>query len=272
MIYGRKNYIIILNSLVFFLLAYFFLYVSGQLLKILAGILFDYDILWFYNRVLFVVRDSEWSHDSVKLIYGVKPIFQLISGLVFLIIYMKVRSYNGLLKMFFLWGYLIAFNLFFVSVLLGGFFNFDFGHVLNWSYVKDTGRMIYVFISFSGFLVVGLSNARSILISSNTYFNEMTESARSRFYNNQIFIPFLMGVLIIFLIQLPFRYEQNLFDLVSISGLLIILGLNRLKIRSVPELYFDEEKRIPQINRYYPLILLVIVLLYRIGLGFGVQI
>ncbi|MCF8228018.1 MAG: hypothetical protein K9G58_08110 [Bacteroidales bacterium] len=267
----KRKFAILINSSSFFILAYLFLYVSGQLVTIISGSLFEFDFSWFYYKAQFYISRSDWSHDSVKLIYGAVPVYYLILGIVSLIIYNKSKVYEGILKQFFLWLYLISFTLFLSSLLVGGFVNKGFGHVLRWSYLMDTGRMLHVFLALTGLVFLGYLSGRQILIAANSYFESIKDEEKYVFYLYQILYPFIIGFIIIALIRIPHTGDNSFYDLIILGGFLLAALFIRLKFRFVNDLYFEEEDKKERFSRKLLFLAIIALLVYRIVLDPGIS-
>jgi hypothetical protein len=270
MLNRKTNTGILINSTAFFLLAYLFLYIFGQIITIITGILFEYSSLWYYYKVQYFVAKDEWNYDSVKVIFSAVPIFNLIIGLISLVLYSKVRVYEGILKQFFLWVYLLSFTMLFGSVLIGGFFNLGFGHVLNWSYVMDTGRMLYVLIAIVGLISIGYFSGRQVLIVSNTYLKSIGDKEKFSFFLHQILYPFLIGFAILTILKIQHISYNSYFDVIQLALFLIVALFIRLKMIFVNDLYFEEEKKKTTYSRNLLIIVILLLLIYRIGLSFGI--
>ncbi|MCF8351714.1 MAG: hypothetical protein K9H15_11135 [Bacteroidales bacterium] len=251
--------IIFLNSLVFFLLAYFLVFLIQQFAVALTASLFDYTVLIFHDHYGFILDKTSWTHDSVKLVFSSTPVISLIIGGLFLIVYMKVRIATGLLRQLFYWGYVYAFCFFFGSVFVGGFTNQGFGHVLHWSYVTDTGRMLHAIISLTGLGLIGALNTRSTLLLANSYFKNLTDRNRLKFVLFQTVLPYFAGMLILSLYSLPYDSEREIYHLIVTACMLIPIVITFLKSGEYQELLFDEDKKIIKPGFAYLIYLLVVM-------------
>ncbi len=266
----RKYWIISANSLIFFLFAYYLLSFLQQLTTAILTSSFDITIILFHDQVKFILGDVSWTPDAVKTVFSSGPIMLIILGILFVIVYSKAREYNGMLKLFFLWGYLIAFTMVLGSFLVGGFVRTGFGHVLSWSYVMDTGRMLYFILSMIGIVILGLLSGRNTLLSANTYFNNLLHRDRKKFVRHQLVIPAMAGLILITLLKIPIIEKYEWYELISFACIIIPVLIIYLRTFSFADLYFDEEERFIRINKYYILIFTVLIILYRIVFSYGV--
>ena len=271
-ILNKKNFwVIVINSMVFFLLAYLFIYFIAQLATVVTSSMFDIDTIIYYYRVYYDIDKTQWDFDSVKGVFSAGPIAALFFAIIFLIIYSKVRETDGLLKLFFLWGYLIGFTFFFGSFFLGTVFNRGFGYVLTWSYVMDTGRMFFLILSFIVLIIIGYMSTKSFLFSANSYFNSLNETKRKFFVHSQLTVPYFLGIAIIFLIKIPNNSYNNYYELFQMLSMLIIIIPILLRYNSYQTFYFEENPKTINIGRGYLIFLIVVIFLFRFGLSFGLR-
>ncbi len=208
----NKYFVIFFNGLTILLLAFFIIFIIQQIAIIIAGSLFNFTVSVFHDHTSFIVDKYDWSHDAVKLIYSAAPVISLIFGFIFLVIYQKFRTETGLLRHFFFWGYFYSFCYFFGSILIGGFTNVGFGHVLNWSYIPDTGRMLHTIVGLAGLLFIGLINGRSTLLLANTYFNNLDGTKRARFVLYQLILPFIAASVVLYLYSIPLSSDFQTYN------------------------------------------------------------
>ncbi len=264
----RKFLVIALNSTALFLASYLFLYLVSQAVTVMTAGFFDYPTTVYYYEIYFNISPEAWYHDSVKTIFSSGPLVNLVIGISFLIIYHNIRELPGMFKLFFLWGFLHAVNMLFGAMLVGTLFETGVGHVISWMYVMDTGKLMYSMVSIFVLVMAGLMTTRSFLISANSYFNEINENNRSFFMVPQVFIPYLIGNLILIAIRQPkFIYYDTFVALAMILPVLPVL----ISYRSYHEMYFEEEEKTLRISWVSLLILGGLTLIFRGLLSFGLR-
>jgi hypothetical protein len=124
--------------------------------------------------------------------------------------------------------------------------------------------MVSIFV----LVMAGLMTTRSFLISANSYFNEINENNRSFFMVPQVFIPYLIGNLILIAIRQPkFIYYDTFVALAMILPVLPVL----ISYRSYHEMYFEEEEKTLRISWVSLLILGGLTLIFRGLLSFGLR-
>lgn len=261
--------IIAVNSLAVFILSFFLIFIVSQLTSAISATFFDFSTIMHYDNNYYMVQRDEWYADPVKLIFSTGPVAALLTGLISLIIFSKIRNDAIFFKLFFFWNYVHGFGFFFGGLLIGSLFSMGFGHAIIWSYIRDTGKLVYSMIALVAMVSTGLLSTRSLLITANSYFKKLDKENRRRFVNGQIFYPFLAGNLVLFMFWLP--KSSQYFQMVELSTFFILLPI-LATYRAYKELYFeDEEKQIKLMPRMILLAVLTIVIL-RLVLGIGIPI
>ncbi len=266
---ARKKFAMIaVNSTVLYLGSYLFLFLLGQAVTVIAAGFFDYPTIVYYYEVYFNISPTQWYHDSVKTIFSAGPLFNLVVGVSFLIIYHNIREAEGIFKLFFLWGFLHAVNMLFGAMLVGTLFETGVGHVISWMYVMDTGRLMYSVVSIFFLVLAGLLTTRSFLISGNAYLNEVNHQNRSFLMIPQVFLPYILGNVILILLRQPkFIYYDTFIGLTMILCILPVM----ITYRSYHELYFDEEEKRLRISWPGVFTLVLLLLFFRVVLAQGLR-
>ena len=176
----RKFSFIAINSTTIFLLSYFAFYLLVQAATIVASMLFHYPTTLYYYEIYFNISVEDWYHDSVKTIFSAGPVLALIAGIAFILLFYNKKELTGLFKLFFLWGFLHGISMFFGAMLIGTLFESGIGHVIDWLYIMDTGKVLYSIMSIFMLVVAGFLSIKPFLLSGNTYYQNMTRSNRNR--------------------------------------------------------------------------------------------
>jgi len=265
----RNLYSIAANSTSLFLLSYLFVYMFSLLVTSISGTFFDYSSTIYYYDIYFNIRYDQWYHDAVKVIYVSGPLASLFVGTLLLIIFSYIREDKGLYKMFFFWGFLHSYTMFFGGVLVGTVFGTGMGHAINWSYIMDTGKMVYSIIAIAIFILIGVLSSKSFLISANTYYNNLTGGLKHKFVWAQMVVPFLLGNIMMFAFRMPILKMYYIF--VGITMILVIIP-SWISIRFYPNMFFHEDP--VSIKPSWKLIALAIAvyIIMRILLGVGILI
>ncbi len=265
----RNFYIISLNSTGYFLLSYFVVYMIVQASTIVAALLYHYPTILYYYQLYFNITENQWSHDSVKTIFSAGPLVSLFLGIIFIIIYSRIKEMENRFKLFFLWGFLHLMTMFFGAMLVGTLFDTGLGYVISWMYIMDTGKLLYSIISLFFLVIAGFLVTRSFLVSANSYYNEVTRKNRLSFIFAQILLPFILGNLALIIIRQPIIMYYETY--ISLTMILMIIPI-MVSSGNYPELYFDEQQKKISLSWVIFLILMAVILLYRIGLARGISI
>jgi hypothetical protein len=266
----RLLYLISINSTVFFLLAYFCLFLISQVVTVITASFFHYPTIAYYYEIFFNINPEAWYPDSVKTIFSSGPLVSFVIGISFLTIYSNLHDLTGPYKLFFLWGFLHGVNMLFGALLVGTLFETGIGHVISWMYVTDTGKVLYSIISVFLLVIAGLISTRQFLISGNTYYNEINKTNRTNFIISQILVPYFVGNTFLILLRLPrFIFYDTFIGIALIICIVPVL----MTFRSYNELYFEDEEKKPGIAMKALAVLTAVILIFRgvleIGIHFG---
>ena len=260
---------ITINATALFILSYLFIFFFSMLASAIASTIFDFSSIIYYYNVYFFIRSDEWYADAVKVIFSSGPVAALFLGTLLLIIFSYIREDKGIFKMFYFWGFLHGYSFFFGGLLTGTLFSRGFGHVIIWSYIMDTGKLVYSFISVAVLITIGLLSTKSFLISANSYYTNINKKNSTSFIFAQVVMPFILGTIILTLIRLPKIDEYFIF--VTLTLLLVIIPI-LANYRLYPVLYFEEEKITIKTNLKLFISTIIIIVLFRIILAIGIPI
>ncbi|MBM3405258.1 MAG: hypothetical protein FJY10_10275 [Bacteroidetes bacterium] len=262
----RTSVIITLNSTTYFLIAYLFIFCFVQLVSVIAASSFSIGTVIYYYNIDFLIRSTDWHEDSVRTVYSAGPMAALILGCILSIAYSRVYDIRHPSKLIILWGIVQAFNHFFGAMLSGSLLSEGFGYAIMWMYFMDTHKLLISIIDIVALVLIGILLSKSFIYSANSYFSELLTYNRSYFIRFQVLIPFIVSNLIIVLLKIPEVTTYEIFlNLVAIFLLLPIL-VGQIGFR---DLYFDEEERHFRIDWRAGLFILVLLVAFRIILGFG---
>ncbi len=264
----RDSLSIIINSTAFNLLSYLMVFMLFQFATIIASNMFDIPNTLYYNKIGFNVAPEAWTFDAVKVIYSAGNIILFLISISFLVIIIKTLEFNGLLRLFFLWGLIHS-----ISMLLGSFiigaFNFDgFGIVLSYLYLADTAKMLLLFIGLVLLLATGMAMVKVFLFSANTYFNFLSPAMRPAFRRDQFILPFVISTVFLLVIKYPLSLYETLILIIPAFILMpLFWGIGRY-----PVFYFEETKKSIYISYRLVFITLGLYAVYRVVLGIGINI
>ncbi|MBN2237038.1 MAG: hypothetical protein JW729_05735 [Bacteroidales bacterium] len=268
MVFRRDYLLIALNSLMFFLLAYFIISFIEKLGMAFTAMHFDYQTVLYYYRVEYLVDADAWYADSVKAIFASGPVLALIVATLVLILYSKVYLEDGVLKLLLLWGVFHGFNSILGGALIGALTGKEFGYTIMYLYYTDTGKLIISLLMILLMIVLGSSSVKFWIFTGNTYFNFSTPAKRQPFIVSQVLIPYVVGNLLIFLINQP--KQTGYYVLVNLSLIFMVLPVLLLS-RYHQEYYFDEKPKKIKLSISTLFVAIFLIALYRIGLDYGLR-
>jgi len=259
---------IVINSTAYFILSYLLIYFLQQLTTALVALHFDIKTSIHINYIDFLIRSDSWTFDSVKVIYSVSVVFSLIISIICLIIYIRTIEFDGLLRLFFLWGFIHSINSFIGGILVGALSGEGPGYVLSYVYMSDTAKLFIALLGIFSLLGVGASMVKPMLFSGNSYYNTQQPGVRLRFITQQFYLPFLFGNTILSIARFPVRgYELMLIG----SSVLLLLPLFFMA-STFTEFYFDENPKEISVNWRIVFVTLLALVVMRFGLQYGLRI
>jgi len=201
---------ILLHSTAYYFISYIFILTIFQYVSVSTALFFEIPSIIRYNKIDFLVNTQSWNFDSVKMIFSTGCIAALIFGLVFLVIYIRAMKFEGLLKMFFFWGFIHGLNMFVGSAVLGAFIREGMGYVYEWMYFKETEKMLLLFIGLTIMMGTGSLMVRPMYLSANSYFNTCKPEIRGTFRKYQFLFPYLVSTPLLILLRTPLSIYETL--------------------------------------------------------------
>jgi len=267
-IFKRDQLVISTHSLLLFIVSYLFIEFFANLSMGITSLLFEYKTVIYYYKIEFLVDYDAWFADSIKTIFAAGPVIALIIAVLSLIIYSLVYLESGILKTLLLWSIFHGTNKIIGGTLVGNLLGSGFGYVIMYLYYSDTGKLIMSLLMIMTSVIIGTVSTKYWIMSANSYYKFSKPSGRKLFIISQVFIPFLLGVPIIWLINQPEVLRYN--TLVNISMIFMVLPPVLLN-QFYQEFYFEDKKK--NINWSYRIIIFSIVFIasYRILLGIGLR-
>ncbi len=259
---------IIINSTAFYLLSYLLVYMLFQITTSIVSTAFDIPNTLFYNRIEFNVRPEVWTFDSVKVVFSSGYVLLFLISISFLVVIIKALELNGMLRLFFLWGFIHSISILFGSFIMGAF-NFEgFGIVLSYLYLVDTAKMLLLFAGFLLLIAIGMAMVKPLLFSANIYYNYLSPEMRPKFRRDQFVLPFVNSTIILVLLKYPTSLYETLMLLIPFFIFMpLFWGIGRF-----PVFYFEETEKSIKLNYRLVILTLGIIILYRVVLGLGINI
>lgn len=265
---NKKSAIIIIHSVSYNILSYLIILILFQAITVVSAQYFEIPTLVHYNKMEFLVTTQSWTFDSVKMIFSSGAILAFLFGLICLGIFIKAMSLEGMLKMFFFWGFVHGLNMFVGSMVLGAFLYEGMGYVYAWMYLQDTAKM---FLLFSGLVIMigsGTLMVRPMLLTANSYYNYSKAEMRNEFKREQFLYPYLISTVILILARLPLSIYEML--LIITPGFILLPLFSNMHKFTI--FFFDEKERIIKLNMKLMVIAILLLVSFRVFLGIGIKI
>ena len=271
------KYCITVNSLVYFLIAYYFVVFSYNLFSMVLAKALGFDVELFYYG--FTHSGKAWTTSDTILVFFVGNALTLIVAILFERLYKKQRKYSKGIKMLFLWIYLISIIWFLGNIIVGAFFNFGIGAAVRAYRIPFFLRLLFAMISIYLLLFLGWKAQKHVRISANLYYPRLLRGDTLKFLFSQIALPSLLGIIIIMLLKIPHLAMYHFVDIYLLLTIVFFLGGLFYKYKSHGSMVFkayDSDKLKLKRRKckiaYLPLIIAIIVLAaVRFGLMNGVN-
>ena len=216
---------IIINSTVYFVMAYLFVVFSYNLFAIwISTTWFGFDAKLFFHG--FKMTGAAWNRDNMVIIFFFGNSITLLIGFIFDWLYRRQRKYKRGIKLFFMWTYIIAYSWFLGNIMVGALFNFGIGTALLAFRVPFFLRVALSLLSILTLFFIGHRAQKGIKVSANLYYKRLAKGAINGFLLNQTVYPALIGIAILVLYKIPNIDQYKYMDWLVLSSVVFyILGL-----------------------------------------------
>lgn len=272
---SKFNVCIAVNSLVYFLIAYYIVVFSFNLFSMVLANWLGFDVELFYYG--YVWSGKEWTTDYTIIVFFVGNSLTLLFAVIFERLYRNQRKYAKGIKLLYLWIYLIGIMWFLGNVIVGSIFNFGIGAALRAYRIPFFLRAILAAISVGVLLYLGFKAQKHVRVSANLYYQKLAKRAHRNFLLQQIVIPTIIGIIIIILLKIPYLGMYNYADVaVLLTMAFFVAGLFYKQNKWVSITFKnhgvkDTTHKSKNCNfSYFPMVIMFIVLaIVRIGLMDG---
>lgn len=219
-------WIIVFNSLVYYMLAIFTVIVTSNLFALILGTYNDFAGKLFYYGFIINPSDGHWSHDDVALIFMFGTMYSLFFAILFERLYKWRRSKKGNIKLYLFWCYILSITWFLGNIIVGAFSNYSVGAVMDVLRLPMAIRiMIAIAVMFLLFFL-GRISRKHALISGNMYFRHVHSDKNVWLVKAQLLFPAFLGIIAYFIFRTPHQAEYQFRDsLVHMTVFIFILGV-----------------------------------------------
>ncbi len=252
-----------------YLTSFVLLYCINQFFTAYIGTTYDLDSIIYYWGVRTQPQSGIWIKRGIIVTYSAGPLLLLALGLIFRRLHsVYLRKMRGMLKLFFNWLYLHAFLFFFGATIVGVILGQGFGHALLWAFIPYPMLLFLAIMSLAFLVFIGMASTRSFLQNAQT--SDLLEegSNRIRFIMAVSVFPYITGSVFLFLLRYPenTRLDVSLW-LMMIPVLIPVLSF----ANAVRKVSIVRDLEVVNINWRFIAICVTVLLGYRIGLMYGVE-
>lgn len=230
-------FVSLINSTIAFMIAYLMVYLTFQFVTIGVASYFQIETDLFFYKVSFLALTSSpyWNFPSVKTIFSSGPFISLFMGIIYFVIYyFFVKNKPGLLKLVIVWAGIHSFNRFFGDFVAGvvalkfsdKFLGFIYA--ANWMYISENLKNILALVSLVILVIIGFFSTRYFLSTAFSRYFLFNRRMKFLFKFYNVFIPALIGTVLIMIIKLPLFSSKEMLDVFSYNLYEIIIYLTLL--------------------------------------------
>jgi len=212
------------NSTLAFFISFFFINYVFQFITAIICSAYSIPTVLYYFDIVYQVGpySTLWNRFNIILIYGSAPFFSLFLSVVFYQLYKLSAKKFKYLRIYFLWGMINAFNFFFGAYIVGAITREGFIYFTEWlffSYMFDIEEIVFLVCCLIALVSIGYFTSDFFLSSA---VNRDLISFKNKVYYKfaQIFLPWLSGVLLLVVFNIPNITFYNI--LMYLSLLLVI--------------------------------------------------
>jgi hypothetical protein len=223
---GTDFWIIVFNSVLYYLLALFTVLVSSNLFSLLLGHYNNFQGRLFYYGYIIKPIDGYWSDDDIALIFMFGTMIALLSAIFFERVYKRIRKYKYHIKLYFLWSYILSIVWFVGNIIVGSYSSFSVGSVMSSLHLPMAVRIMISIVFMFLLLFLGRISRKHVLISSSMYFRHLHSDKNVWLVKAQLLFPAFLGIVTYFIYRIPHQADYQFRDLlVHMTVFIFILGV-----------------------------------------------
>jgi len=260
-----------INSTAIYILAFLFIYIIYQVATVLVASHFNIASTLFFYGIRWPGPDSTlWTFDSVIAIFLAGPLVSLLMG-VFLLAFFYifiVKDGFASLKLFFVWSYIHAFNLFFGAFIVGVITEKGFGYAQDWLYLSSTDKYIISTIFIFILALIGFFSTSHFLQCALSNFI-IRKDNRILFIFSQVFVPWLLGSFLILLIKTPKNTYHEALIFMPLVFVFLPIFPNYFSFWTA-RIKLPPRRNELHIDKIQLILLTIALIIFRVVLNFGI--
>lgn len=263
----RQMQVVSFHSLAMFMLSWLLLFLLQNLVITLLAMSLDIPVLINFYKTFFLIPPTQWNADAVKVLFVSPQVISFVYAVACFVVVYNVNRFTGILKLFFIWGFVHGWVTCFGGMLIGMLTNSGFGYAADWMYLFDTMKLVLSMASLAMLVAGGFLISHSWQMSSNIYFGEINEDQFPRFLFFEVSVVAFVGTLLLVLLRIPAPLGIQLI----LPSLIVMLLPVMLKGEGFSDLQFDDKPRAFKLNRLLLMITAFVIIVVRIIFGIGVR-
>ncbi len=226
--FGEINNFALFNSTIIFVTTYLMVFFANDLAVAMAAKYFKLKPILYYSYIVYL-NNSGWYPHAVKRIFITGPFLTLGIGFGSYIVYLLLKDKNVFVRLFFIWTSLIGFANFLAKLMsipnykgrLQPTSEMSLGIVTGYLYYSNTFENALAILGFVLTIPVGLLMAKPFVQTAWSSRVIKTKSDKARLIFQVGIIPFIIGTILIFLINYPGNLRANFIIMVALGFVLI---------------------------------------------------
>ncbi len=267
----KSGIVIVLNSLVYFLLAYFFVITLSNLFSIFLAKASGFDAVLYYYGYELVESTSKWSDNKIILIFGIGMGLSFCMGIFFERWYKAIRRDYIKAKVFLFWAAVLSFTWFLGSFVIGAFFNFGIGAAMRAGSLPFIFRILLAIAALGGLIWIGYHIQSHIVLQTVLYYRQFNRKKLNSFIIFQIIFPAFLGIFIITIFKYPYSSQYLYLDIATLLFIFLIVAGTLIKRLRLPSLGKMRKANSFKLNYRSALFLIFFMIVYRISLKGGLS-
>ncbi len=260
---GYFSYVV--NSTILFLVAYLLVYMIYQITVLVVASRWNLDSVLFYYELQFNNFSPLWNRMNIIITTFSGPAICLLIGILFMRYLSGRPNLKKSVKLFFLWLGIHGYNFFLGAFASGVSFDKGFGYVAAWMYMNVFWQ---IFISLIFLFLLGMIGyyAAPKFLDTSYSSTRVKHENKFKFLAYLVFLPWLIGSLVIFLVRVPSNMNYDTGNLITLVMAVTPVLFNR---HAKPTKNFKMEKKPNRLNYWMIVVFAAIYTLYRWGLNKG---
>jgi hypothetical protein len=239
-IFSPDYLIITINSTTQFFLTYFIITFFSQFTTALTAYFFKIHTIIQFNTIDFLINAYDWKTMAIFAVFSSASLLILLISIRSFKLTLKNWHYSRTQRMFFLWLFYQCLTYLIGGLLVGSIFNRRLGIPVGWALHNRVYQLVMVVPAMALMLYIGNMYANLFFSTSKIYFNSLDDWKRKPFLVSQVIFPYLIGNILVALVELPRIALVN--KLVNISMIFLIIPI-WIRASSFPALHFDDTHR-----------------------------